>query len=226
MFCDSKSKSTVSAVDAARQELVHRERRNRDDQSRRRRQERDADAAGQLVGLAHSLRGGDVVEALNHADDGAQQSDQGSDRRDGVEHAEVGPQLADLPLAAVDDGLLDFDARLTPFADAVSENLGDGAAVFVAQPQRLFLIEIALLEVLQEAFDERPGNHAAAAQHDQPLDREPDRDHRTDAEGDDERHAEGFDDFERPRGDAAMGLGRFRSWARRRVARRRLTEGG
>ena len=90
------------------------------------------DAAGKLVRLSHGLGSGDLVKTLDHPDHGSQKAQQGADRGDGIQHAEMAAELADLPLSAIDDCLFDFDAGLAPFADAVGEDLGDRAAIFFA----------------------------------------------------------------------------------------------
>src|SRR5271155_2041905 len=67
-------------LDLAAQKAIGDERGNRDGQSRRRRDQRLADAAGQYPRIAYSV-GGDGVEGVNDAGHRSEQTEQRRDRR-------------------------------------------------------------------------------------------------------------------------------------------------
>ena len=72
------------------------------------------DAAGQQLGPAQGIVGGDDVEGLDHAQHRAHQPQQRADVGHAVEHAEVAAEVVGDPLAAVDGRLLDLDGRAGP----------------------------------------------------------------------------------------------------------------
>ena len=86
---------------------------------------------------------------------------------------------------------------------------------FSSQSAALLRFEIALFEILKESLDERARDDAAAPQDDQPFDREPDRDHRSAQECQEQRQAQGLGNLDGSCGDLAM-LGLGRSGFRRR----------
>ena len=82
-------------------------------------------------------------------------------------------KLADLSLATVDDGLLNLHARFAPLPHAMRKDFRDWATVFFTQLERTVCVEFALLHVIEEPLDKRPGNDSPTSKHDQSFDSKP-----------------------------------------------------
>ena len=91
--------------------------------------------------------------------------------------------------AVVDGRLFDLDARPAPLADRPGKDLGDRAAVLLAEFHGLGTVHLAAADLLQHSRDEGLGNHPAAAETDRPLQHEGDHQQRTAGQGNHQRAA-------------------------------------
>ena len=160
-----------------------------------------------------------IVEGLDHAKYGAQQSQQRADGRDGVEHADVLAQSVGGTLARVEHRLFDLDGRLAPFAHGAGEDLGRRAAIFIAKRQRRVAVQLSFAQLVQESFDKRLWNDSSAAQGDRAFEDE-DHHHERTAENRHHHRAAGLDDLEQIllRNQVLVGEGRRRKRKSRAAA--------
>ena len=95
------------------------------------------------------------VERLDHAPNGAEQTQQRRYGRNAVEHAEIAPQHVGDALAFIEHGLFDFDGRFAPFANAGGEHAGDVTRFVFAALERFGAIEGTFAHLEQESLDEQ-----------------------------------------------------------------------
>src|SRR5690606_30507340 len=117
----------------------------------------------------HGIRRGNRVERTDHAKDGAEQSQQGSQRGNAIEEPQVTTQAVRYPLSLVNNRLLDLHRGPPPLLHRSRKNLRDRASILLAELECGLPIELSLSQLLNEEPHEWSGNHAPAAQTDGAL---------------------------------------------------------
>ena len=116
---------------------------------------------------------------MDHAQYGAEQTQQRGKRGRAVEHPDVPAKVEDFAGGVVVDRLADRRGRLAPVADHVAEDASRWALVGLAELGGPFAVKFAGGEPFQEPVDEVPRDHPASAEPDPALQRVPQHHHRT-----------------------------------------------
>ncbi|GDX90413.1 hypothetical protein LBMAG46_04180 [Planctomycetia bacterium] len=181
-------------IDSPRQKQVSGHSRDGNQQSDGGCEQCQCDAVGECFRLAHGSGSGDIVEGVNHADNGSQQSDERAECGHPIQHSQAFLQVTDLAFTTVQHCLFDFDAGTPPFADPMHEDVSDRAVILLADGQCFRAIHATGAEMHEEAFDKCPRDHSTMPQHHQPFNDRPDSDDGSNDEGDGERPSHGFGD--------------------------------
>ena len=165
-------------VEPVEQIVVHRHRQDRDSQSERRGDEREADALRQRLAPRRPRPAPEGVERLNDPDDGSQQAEQRAERRHGAQDPHVPLQLDDLAGRVVSERLADRRPRLTPGLDDVGEDPRGRAVMGLAKLDRPVAVELAGRQPIEKPIDELGRDDPLPPQRREPFERESHRQHR------------------------------------------------